>query len=133
MGRRERGKDGVSGLFYHHAGQFWNIPVELSPFNGELRNDSQSQDLYVLNMTSLTIPRAYTGWLYNQTWEFEEGPCLYVGNRQSGPIYEAVDPNDGVIENIYRDYRVNSAFSEDNYVFGLFVENRCALPMSVMP
>jgi hypothetical protein len=77
-------------------------------------------------MSSLAVPRAYTGWLYDLTWEFKEGPCLYVGNRQSGPIYEVIDPNDGVIENMYKDYRVDSAFSEEDYVFGLFSEDRCA-------
>ena len=76
-------------------------------------------------MSSLAEPRAYTGWLYDLTWEFEEGPCFYVGNRQAGPIYEVTDPNDGVIENIYSDYKVDSAFSEENYAFGLFSEDRC--------
>ena len=57
-----------------------------------------------------------------------EEPCLYVGNRQAGPIHEIATPelNDGVIENIYDDYRVNNAFSEENYVFGLFDEDRCS-------
>ena len=77
-------------------------------------------------MSSLTEPRAYTGWLYDLTYEFEEGPCFYVGNRQGGPIYDVTDPNDGVIEKIYSDYKVESAFSEENYAFGLFSEDRCA-------
>jgi hypothetical protein len=76
-------------------------------------------------MSSLAVPRAYTGWLFDLTWEFEEGPCLYVGNRQSGPIGEVADPNDGVIENIYSDYMVDSAFSEENYAFRLFSKDRC--------
>jgi hypothetical protein len=109
------------------SGQFWNIPVEVTPFNGELRNGRQAEDRFILNMSSLAVPRAYTGSLEALTWELKEGPCLYVGNRQSGPIYEVTNPNDGVIENIYRDYRVDSAFSEENYIFGLFNEDRCVV------
>ena len=49
-----------------------------------------------------------------------EEPCFYVGNKQAGPIHEVATPNDGVIENIFKDYKVADAFSEENYVFGLF-------------
>ncbi len=61
------------------------------------------------------------------TWEFKEGPCLFVGNRQGGPIYDVPNPNDRVIAELYSDYRVESAFSEQNYDFGLFSEDRCTL------
>ena len=49
-----------------------------------------------------------------------------MGGRQGGPIYEITNPNDGVIEDMYTDYRVDSAFSEEGYSFGLFNEERCA-------
>ena len=57
-----------------------------------------------------------------------------MGNRQAGPIQEVDDPNDAVIEGRilgenesrhYKDYRVQSAFDEEEYVFGLFREDRC--------
>ena len=104
--------------------------MRVSKFTGLDRNgvavppDSRR---YVLNYTSAFSrePRTYTGWLYELTQSFEEGPCLYVGNRQAGPIYEVTDPNDGVIEGGYKSYRVPSAFSEEEYAFGLFNEDRC--------
>ena len=77
------------------------------------------------------MQRSYTGWLYDLTWEFQEGPCLYVGNRQAGPIYEVMDPNDNVIEDRYKNYKVDSAFSEEGFDFGIFMEERCDI--SVMP
>ena len=108
------------------TGQFWNIPVSVTPYTGLLRDGSQAQGLFTARITTsgATEPRIFSGWLYRLTWEFEEGPCLYVGNKQSGPIYE-VTPNDGVIAETYKDYQVDSAFSEENYNFGLFSEERC--------
>lgn len=59
---------------------------------------------------------------------------MYSGNRQAGPIQEVSDPNDAVIEGRvlgenesghYKDYRVQSAFGEEDYIFGLFSEERC--------
>ena len=78
-------------------------------------------------------PRSFTGWLYDLTWEFHDGPCLYVGNRQAGPIYEVRNPNDNIIEETYREYRVDSAFSEEGYDFGIFMEERCAVSSGIGP
>ena len=51
-----------------------------------------------------------------------------MGDRQSGPIYEVYEPNDGVIEGDYKDYQVTNAFSEVNYKFSRFNEMQCAIP-----
>ena len=115
-------------MILHLLGQFWNIPVEVTPFEGQLRGGGQAENRFIVNMSSLAVPRIYTGWLDDRTWESEDGvPCLYVGNIQGGPIYEVTNPNDGVIENRYSDYKVESAFSEENYAFGLFSEDRCVV------
>ena len=109
---------------------FWNIPVEVTPYNGQLRNGGQAEGRFTVNMSSLAVPRVYTGLLDDRTWESDDGPgvpCLHVGNIQAGPIYEVANPNDGVIENSYSDYKVESAFSEENYAFGLFSEDRCVV------
>ena len=100
--------------------------MDVHEFTGLLKDGSGADDRYILNFPSLD--RSFTGRLHHLTWEFEEGPCLYVGNRQAGHIYEVTDPNDGVIEELYSDYKVSSAFSEENYAFGLFDENRCSVP-----
>ena len=52
------------------------------------------------------------------TWNFERFPCLYVGNSQGGPIYEAADgePNDSLIEGDIDDYRTSQfAFNKFTY------------------
>jgi len=70
--------------------------------------------------------RAYTGILHSTTWDFSPVPCLYVGNRQSGPIVEVPNPNDPVIQSLYTDYLVKEPFVEDmEYKFGLFNEEQC--------
>ena len=48
-----------------------------------------------------------------------------MGGKQSGPIYEVQDPNDGVIEGTFQDYEVQNPFSEQGYTFGLFSEDKC--------
>ena len=121
--------------FFPFSGQFWNIPVSIAPYTGLLRDNSQAEGRFVINITTSgsdpPVQRSYTGWLYDLTWEFQEGPCLYVGNRQAGPIYEVMDPNDNVIEDRYKNYKVDSAFSEEGFDFGIFMEERCEI--SVMP
>ena len=58
------------------------------------------------------------------TWESEQGPCLYVGDSQAGPVGVDEDPDDSVIEGTYQNYEVNSIFSSD-FVFSHFEEYRC--------
>ena len=108
----------------HTTGQFWNREASVTPFTGVDRNGDLAPNRYVINLSSPTSgeERSFTG-LY--TWDFQDGPCLYAGNRQAGPIYEIQEPNDPVIEGRYNEYMVDSAFSEDNYSFGLFYDNRC--------
>ena len=98
----------------------------VTEFTGQLRSGDQATGRYILNLTTPgSEPRSFTGWFYDLTWEFEEGPCLYVGNRQGGPIYEVRDPNDEVVAELYREYQVNGAFSEEDYSFGMFDESNC--------
>ena len=109
-------------------GQYWNVPVSVTPFTGLLRPGEQAQGRFTLTLTTPdgSETRTFTGWLYELTWELEEGPCLYVGNRQGGPIYEVPDPNAPVIAELYTEYAVESAFSEENYSFGMFDESQCS-------
>ena len=53
-----------------------------------------------------------------------------MGNRQGGGVGEIITPNDPVIASMYTDYRVEGAYSEENYVFGKFDENQCFLSQS---
>ena len=73
------------------------------------RSGNPAPERYVINLSSTREERSFTGLYYDLTWEFEDGPCLYAGNRQAGPIYEIVEPNDPVIEGRYGEYVVDSA------------------------
>ena len=108
-------------------GQFWNVPVGIEQFTGVDRNDNPVLDRYVINITSPFTgeERSYTGRLYDLTWSFEKDPCLYVGNRQAGPIYKVKDPNDPIIEGSYLQYMVPDLFNEGEFVYGLFGEDSC--------
>ena len=110
-----------------YLGQFWNVPVSIEPFLGMDRNNKSAPGRYVVNMTSSLTgeSRSYTGWLYDMTWSFEEAPCLYVGNRQAGPIYQVKDPNDAIIEGSYLQYVVPDLFSEAGFEYSLFGEENC--------
>ena len=110
------------------AGQFWNVPLSVEPFTGVDRHGNPVPQRYVINITSTfsNDMRSYTGWLYDFAWSFEEGPCLYVGNRQAGPTYDVKSPNDPIIEGRYFEYIVPDLFNEDNYVYGLFAQDDCS-------
>ena len=101
------------------------MPVSVVPYQGEVWNGSPGTDRYVVNITTRGKNRAYTGTINNLNWDHSMGPCLYVGDRQSGPVFEVQSPNDPVIESIYSDYLVKDPFLEADYKFGMFEEFRC--------
>ena len=105
----------------------------MTKYTGLLSDGSPSQNRYIVNFTRPgSEPRAFTGYFHQLTWDFKEGPCLYVGNRQAGPIAEVDDPNQSIIEGTYRDYRVANAFQTD-YEFDLFSEDRCGSGSAFQP
>ena len=117
---------------FHHcltiAGQFWNILISVKPFTGVDRSGNPVLEWYVVNITSSFTgeERSYTGRLNELTWSLEvKCPCLYVGNRQAGPIYEIRAPNDSIIEGHYSEYLVPDIFSEEQFIYGLFEEDNC--------
>ena len=110
-------------------GQFWNVPIVVTENTGNFNNNIRNDDYIITVPGSPPSPigsptRSFVGLLSSVTWEFEQRPCLYVGNSQAGPLGEAVFPNDSVIEGIYSDYEVNSIFSSD-FAFSHFEEQRC--------
>ena len=110
----------------HAIGQFWNVPVELAPFSGTLRNGVVYEDAYTITVARSGSPtRVFTGQLDDRIWDRSLRPCLYAGNQQAGAIYEVVEPNDPVIEGTYASYRVPSAFDETDYQFSRFEESMC--------
>ena len=72
------------------------------------------------------IEKSFVGIKASVTWEFEDRPCLYVGNSQAGPLGETLDPgvNDAVIEGVYKEYEVDSMFSP-YYIYKKFNEDLC--------
>ena len=113
-------------FFLYAAGQFWNVPIQLTLFNGTLRDGVEFPNGYIINVTRTGSPqRVFAGQFNRLTWDRLSGPCLYCGNLQAGPIYEVLDPNDPVIEGSYRSYRVPSAFDETGYQFGRFEGSTC--------
>ncbi len=99
--------------------------MSVQRFTGLERGSYPAISRYTVGLTTNNNTRRYTGRLRIHNWAQENYPCLYVGDKQSGPTHEVPDPNDGVIEGTYREYEVQNGFSEDGYKFGLFSENRC--------
>lgn len=109
------------------AGQFWNIPVTFTKYNGtEL---SESNRVYIVTVDPESSPaRSFLGHFYHLKWDKTRETCLYVGNAQGGPSFEVMDPNDSVIEGRYRDYILQGGdgnLFETDYTYSQFDESRC--------
>lgn len=94
-------------------------------FNGPTRFNTPTESLYIVTIDHPTDPpRSFVGRLHDITWEFRPTHCLYVGNRQAGPISEVMSPNDPVIRGDIDDYSVANAF-ESEFVYSVFNSTQC--------
>ena len=104
------------------AGQFWNIPISVSPFN-------EAQKLYAITVQHPdSQPRSFIGDLGSSTWDGRKEYCLYVGNQQGGSLHKADamgGPNDPLIEGKYYQYKVDGDFAT-KFVYAHFNETRCS-------
>ena len=114
-------KHGINCLIY--TGQFWNIPIDVvrysQSFGGAVRSDT-----YEITVNYPGQRRQFVGLLHPLTWELESRQCLYVGNRQGGPIDEVDDPNDSVLQGKYDDYEIGNLFDTE-FDYGHFEDDRC--------
>ena len=109
-----------------HIGQFWNIPISVRPIP---QTNQTNSGTHTISFTSAALKetKTLTGVLHPITW-FKQDSCLYVGSAQASSAQINTNlPNDPVIEGNYRDYQLDEAFSEEEYVFGQFNENRCVI------
>ena len=84
-------------------------------YNESIRGEVRT-DAYTITVNYPDQQRQFVGFLYSLNWERKENLCLYVGNRQGGPINEVDNPNDPVLYGEYSDYKVDSIFgTEFNY------------------
>ena len=90
------------------------------PINGVLRSET-----YNITVNYPGQQRQFVGFLYSLDWELEENQCLYVGNRQGGPINEVVNPSDPVIYGEYSDYKVDNIFGTE-FDYDHFDSSRCS-------
>ena len=105
-------------------GQFWNVPVTVSSYDGLFGGQTRSDDYVIMVDHPQAPPRSFVGLKYDITWEFERRVCYYVGNRQAGKLAEVDTPNDPVIEGEYTDYKVPTLFSTD-FKFTHFNASMC--------
>ena len=91
------------------VGQFWNVPVDISPYEGPTPDDSS---YYLVMVTPPSgKPRQFVGDLHPQSWDLSLMPCIYAGNSQGGTLGEFRDDNDPVIEGHYSEYVVADLFA----------------------
>ena len=99
--------------------------MTVTRFLGQPRFNISNENLYAITVNHPRAPsRTFVGRLYDMTWEFRPTHCLYVGNRQAGPISEVTDPNDSVIQGSYEDYRVSGLF-DTSYAYSVFNSTQC--------
>ena len=109
-------------LFLLYSGQFWNVETNVTKYTKPLRDGNVTGNTYLVELMPKNKPiRSFIGLLHEQTWNFEDFPCIYAGDSQGGPIHEAADgePNDSVIEGTIEDY------STANFVYDHFDKRRC--------
>ena len=112
------------------VGQFWNIPVHVTPYNfpGPVTYDLQAQELYqvdILSPTDSEILRQFVAEFSPRSWDHNRPEsCLYAGDQQGGRTLEFSSPNDAVIENNYRLYKTGGLFST-RFLFSKFNETIC--------
>ena len=109
---------------YYVAGQFWNAPASISPFDRQFRDGTPVTNKYLVNITRAGHSR-FVGFYYPQNWQGDAQPCMYVGNKQAGPNYNIADYDDGVVDGTFDDYEVPGPLTEGHYKFGLFEEDKC--------
>ena len=99
--------------------------MNVTEFDGNFDGEKRTDD-YLIKVSHPTLlnERSFVGIKGGMTWEFENRPCLYVGNSQGGPIDEVVGPNDSVIDGEYTDYEVNDMFAT-TYQYTKFEEGKC--------
>ncbi len=104
------------------TGQFWNVESRVTKYTQPLRDGTVDDNAYLVELMPVNKPkRSFIGFLYPRTWNFEEFPCIYAGNAQGGPIYEAADgePNDSLIEGSIHDY------IQSNFIYNQFNNELC--------
>jgi len=106
-----------------YAGQFWNIPIDVVRYNQSIDGAVRS-DTYTITVNYPNQRRQFVGFLYPLTWELDFRQCLYVGNKQGGPIGEVNDPNDPVLQGEYQDYEVDNIFGTA-FQYSHFDDSRC--------
>ena len=89
--------------------------MNMSIYTGPNKNAHPDYPRYTVTVDRPDSQRTFTGIFYSFNWEFKGlgGPCLYVGNRQAGPIYEVDNPNDSVIQGSYEEYKTDGPFGTD--------------------
>ena len=113
---------------YIPLGQFWNIPIHVTPFHftGPVNYDLQNQELYLVEVEPKNSDtRRFVAEYYPRSWDPNRPePCLYAGDQQGGRILEIKYPNDPVIENNYRLYNAQSLFGT-SFRFSQFESSQC--------
>ena len=109
------------------TGQFWNVPIQVQPFNGTTRPSvTSTSSIYEITVRHPDSEvRRFTGWFWPLTWEFRSEYCLYAGNQQAGPVYEVLTPNEAVIEGAYKDYLMDDSYDFE-FMFSRFENSSCS-------
>ena len=109
----------MNSLFCPHAGQFWNIPITYTVYNGTLSDDYAAADIRLVTVRPPNSEvRMFLADRFARTWTNSPGPCFYAGNGQGGP-YGGDGPDSPVIQGRYSDYQVDGLFEED-FVYAEF-------------
>ena len=107
------------------AGQFWNIPVQISPPLNPTMHESRALHTVTVSPPS-GAQRRFLARLHSATWDKRSLPCYYAGSSQGGQLGEMESPHlqDPVIEGRYTEYIVTGLF-ETHFMYSRFDTDQC--------
>ena len=115
-------------IFHSFTGQFWNIPISYTPYDGELPDylDALKEKLHIVTVEpeNGSPVRNFLAEEFSRTWENRQDTCFYAGNGQAGRSGMVAAADDSVIEGNYSDYLMSSIF-EDDFVYSQFEGSQC--------
>nr|WNS50027.1 Na-Ca exchanger/integrin-beta4-like protein [Halisarca dujardinii] len=107
--------DGLRPTAHGLIGQFWNVPIGIEPYTGVFDGKQLNKDdgVYLVHVAYPgSQNRTFVAEFRPRAWD-SKVPCLYAGNSMAGPMAEAPQYRDNVIDGAVNSYNVDNLFTTD--------------------
>ena len=102
-------------VYRSSAAQFWNIPISVARYQGPYGDINVTETSRIIYSVTLypdddNNTRSFLAERGSDTWDNRKKPCLFAGDNNGGPIWEAPKEYGSVIEGTTKDYEVEDVF-----------------------